>query len=62
MGDLLGTGWLVWGRPPQHCVCIYVLLQERAKLTSDRASVNEGRLQAQAAILQTQLESEIDIR
>ena len=55
------------------CVCVEhgltpqnttpsALLQERAKLTSDRASVNEGRLQAQAAILQTQLENEIDIR
>ncbi|GAX85167.1 hypothetical protein CEUSTIGMA_g12585.t1 [Chlamydomonas eustigma] len=38
------------------------IAEERAKLTSDRASVNESRLQAQAAILQSQLDSEISIR
>ena len=36
--------------------------QERTKLTSDKASVNEVRLQSQTTLLQTQLDNEISLR
>lgn len=37
-------------------------MQERTKLTSDKASVNEVKLQAHTTLLQTQLDNEISLR